>query len=708
MNLVRKIYKFLVIGLLLLPIICISEESVLQVKSITLSETDIMVMVGQSKTIKAAIEPTNAKSKDLLWSSTEESIATVINGRIEGKSNGECDILCKSNDGSELTAICHVQVKTEAKSITFAEKKITLVAGIEDASTTKIIYNINPENASWQEVSWSSSNEAIVSVDANGYAIGLNPGTARVTVQVVQPTRTIRAQIPISVIHAVENISLSKTELSIPINKRDRINASVLPANAGNKKLLWESSDESIATVDNGSVLAIGVGECDIVCKTTDGSGVETSCHVCVTQPVEKIYVESNKVIVPAQGSIQPEILFEPKNASDKSLIWKSSNESICTVNQNGIIYGLKPGNCQVTIKTKDGSNKTITLSVHVSTLDLKEHKYDVLLTNPARADFIPIDYRGLDVSEFDLEVDNKSALSDYFLAYSGGLYITPAKEGDVLVTIYKKSDKNDYTKYRLHVFNREKERASVKLNNVWLKINYNLNFFFSKYDIDVFLDDTQKLERMENGKSYKWSALAVEPGIHKLAFYKADDRTLSNEIELNINGQTNEIINVWAKRDRIEIKAEETPRNKKVEDKLQSKVASYDSIVLKLKKQYDYIGTYTNTVHEKYSMVYVRILLLGKDNEKYIFLKGKKKKMASKWDQTIKEGLYIGNISIIGSTLYAVDRYDGFHISSHSSDDKAYVFKDFRQLDSSGIEIYMSYAYPELYSTVANIMKKW
>ncbi len=82
-----------------------------KVTSITLSETDKTLTVGETFELVATVLPENAYDKSLIWSSDNEEIATVSNGVITAMSPGECDITCASSDGSKISAICHISVQ---------------------------------------------------------------------------------------------------------------------------------------------------------------------------------------------------------------------------------------------------------------------------------------------------------------------------------------------------------------------------------------------------------------------------------------------------------------------------------------------------------------------------------------------------------------------------------------------------------------------
>ena len=82
---------------------------------------------------------------------------------------------------------------------------------------------------------------------------------------------------------AVSNIELNKTELSVKVGETTQLSATVLPADATNKAVVWESSNTNVATVnETGNVTPLTVGTCTITCSATDGSDVKAECQVTV------------------------------------------------------------------------------------------------------------------------------------------------------------------------------------------------------------------------------------------------------------------------------------------------------------------------------------------------------------------------------------------------------------------------------------------
>ncbi len=188
-------------------------------------------------------------------------------------------------------------------------------------------------------------------------------------------------------------ITLDKSDISLnAIGQSVSLTATILPTTVTNKNINWTSSDVKIASVVNGSVTSIGVGECDITAMATDGSGVFAKCHV-----VSKISnvaitdISLNKTTLSLfKGGASEQLIatITPTNATNKTLTWNSDNSSVATVNLNGIVTPVGLGNATISATATDASGKFATCLVNVvedvvliKTIDVAA-SYTVMLTN--------------------------------------------------------------------------------------------------------------------------------------------------------------------------------------------------------------------------------------------------------------------------------------------------------------------------------------
>lgn len=164
---------------------------------------------------------------------------------------------------------------------------------------------------------------------------------------------------------AVSGVALNKKVATINVGKKVTVKATVTPANADNKTLVWTSSNTKIATVSNGVVKGVKAGRVIITAKTTDGSNISATCTVTVKQPVTRISL-SKKATMYTGKKITLKAKVNPANASNKALTWKSSNTKIAKVASNGVVTGVKAGRVKITATAKDGSRKSATCTVTV------------------------------------------------------------------------------------------------------------------------------------------------------------------------------------------------------------------------------------------------------------------------------------------------------------------------------------------------------
>lgn len=166
----------------------------------------------------------------------------------------------------------------------------------------------------------------------------------------------------------VTDVSLDKTTLSLDTGKTGQLKATVAPANATDKTVVWSSTDGTVATADNGKVVAKKAGKTTIKATTKDGNKV-AQCGVTVTNPVvhpASVSLDKSEVSVQEGATAQLKATVKPDNATNKGVNWKSGNEATFTIDGNGKITGVKAGQATAVVTTKDGS-KTAECKVTVT-----------------------------------------------------------------------------------------------------------------------------------------------------------------------------------------------------------------------------------------------------------------------------------------------------------------------------------------------------
>ena len=171
------------------------------------------------------------------------------------------------------------------------------------------------------------------------------------------------------IIIVVENITLDKTTLEMTLGDDPvTLTTTITPENATDKSLIWSSSDERVATVDeNGKVTAIGAGNATITVKTKDGEKTAT-CEVTVKAKViavTDVTLDKSSLELTEGDSEILTAIIAPDNASNKEVTWESDKTSVATVDENGKVTAIGAGTATITVKTKDGE-KTATCDLTV------------------------------------------------------------------------------------------------------------------------------------------------------------------------------------------------------------------------------------------------------------------------------------------------------------------------------------------------------
>lgn len=267
-------------------------------RSIDLTGTDGYVMVGKQIKLTASVNVNSddaPKKTSLMWESADTTIAKVTNGAVTGVSAGTTTIRASAKDDPSIYSEYSIEVRTPVKSIKIDPPKAQLIVGsTEDKATTKLKAIITPENAYYQNTTWSSSDESIIKIEDDGTVKALAKGTAKITAISKEPGSKAKAVATITVGQAVEKITLDQSTITLVSGKSIAIKSNVYPSNASNKKLEWVSNNESIASVNkNGQIKGINGGETTITAKATDGSGITANIVVKVIKPVLHVSIDS-------------------------------------------------------------------------------------------------------------------------------------------------------------------------------------------------------------------------------------------------------------------------------------------------------------------------------------------------------------------------------------------------------------------------------
>ena len=345
------------------------------------------VYVGGTVTLEPTVEKVLDTAPDVtrfVWSSSDESVATVAaNGAVRGVGKGEAIITCTAADSEFIFAETKVEAVLPVSGLAIPEqiKNALIFEGKDNGVQLSCV--VSPEDAWCQDVVWSSSNEAIATVDENGYVSLVAPGNVTISVKSQDSFSAApkEARLALTVQQAASSITLDQT--SVVMNKGSylALKASILPENTSNKSLVWESSAPEIVTVANGQLRAVACGKATITCTAADGGGAQTSCEVEVIQMVTGIRILDVKQpqTLDMNSSLKLKTDITPADATNKKLTWSSSDKTIVTVSDTGEIKAVGGGTAVITCTAADGSGKTASVTVFVPSIAVTRDEYTVV-----------------------------------------------------------------------------------------------------------------------------------------------------------------------------------------------------------------------------------------------------------------------------------------------------------------------------------------
>ena len=345
------------------------------VESVSLTPTELTLTEGDNTTLSYSVSPSNASVKDVTWTTSASSVATVSNnGRVDAVAEGTALITVKTSDGNK-TASCAVTVKAKVISVTGVSLDKTSLT-LTEGDVQELIATVTPSDATNKSVTWTSSNSSVASVSSAGVVAAKTAGSTTITVKTSDGSKTATCAVTVKAkTIAVTGVSLDKTSLTMTVGDTQSLVATVTPSNATNKSVTWSSNNTSVATVSSsGVVTAKATGSATITVTTNDG-GKKATCTVTVqAQIVSVTGVSLNKTsLTMTVGDTQTlTATVTPSNATDKSVTWSSSNTSVATVSSSGVVTAIAAGSATITVTTNDGGKKaTCTAVVQAQTVSV-------------------------------------------------------------------------------------------------------------------------------------------------------------------------------------------------------------------------------------------------------------------------------------------------------------------------------------------------
>ncbi|MBD5250701.1 MAG: leucine-rich repeat protein [Barnesiella sp.] len=318
------------------------------VKEITLNSTEITIHLGATDKLTATISPEDAADKTITWSSADEEVATVDEeGTVTAVTVGETIVTATASNG--VKAECKVTViPVVATGLEMSVTEMDLFVG----ASNELDAIIEPENTTDKTVTWSSSDEAIVTVDSEGNVTALAVGTATITAT-SHNGLTATCVVTVKPI-AAEGVTLDHDTLELTEGDTETLTATVIPETTTDKTVTWTSSNVAVVTVDeNGFVTAVAEGEATITAACGD---VKAECAVTVSKkviPAEGITLSSESEKLTIGDTVELTATVSPEGVTDPTVTWNSSDDAVATV-ENGLVTAEAEGEATITATCGD------------------------------------------------------------------------------------------------------------------------------------------------------------------------------------------------------------------------------------------------------------------------------------------------------------------------------------------------------------------
>lgn len=329
---------------------------------------------GQELTIQQFTKGVFVDSKEACTITSSNLAAVSITGdKIKAGTKGQMATLTLKAGTTTKTIKVYTTDETgkiPTQAVVLNKTFVTLNPG--KTEQLKITYLPDYATASIGTVKWTSSNEAVVTVDAAGKLTAKTAGKAIIT------AITSDGNVMYCIV-TVENIKVSKititttTSNKIATGKKVTLKATVTPSNAYNKGVTWKSSNTKVATVSSSGVVTtkkkMGGKTVTITATAKDGSGKKASYKIYVKKGiVKKVYISGVKS-VKAGKKLYLKGKTSASSGANRTLKWSSSNTKYAKVSSKGTVTTYKAGkkkSVKITARAVDGSGKSKTVTIKI------------------------------------------------------------------------------------------------------------------------------------------------------------------------------------------------------------------------------------------------------------------------------------------------------------------------------------------------------
>ena len=265
---------------------------VVPLTSLSVSPASKTLSPGETLTLTKTVTPKDATNATVIYASTDPSVAKVSDsGVVTAVAGGHCYITVRSRNRDMMTS-CYITVDEKVKKIKLNKKSRIMKRGSKYALSA----TITSATATNKEVSFSSSNKKVATVNQKGVITAKNYGTAVITCSSMDGSGK-KATCKVTVRRYISKLTLNHTQYTMKPKQKMTLTAKIQPINADQKALSYTSSNKAVASVSKkGVVTAKRIGSCTITVKAKDGSGKKTRCRITVKRELTDKDITGNKI----------------------------------------------------------------------------------------------------------------------------------------------------------------------------------------------------------------------------------------------------------------------------------------------------------------------------------------------------------------------------------------------------------------------------
>ena len=354
-------------------------EKIYPVIGVTLNKTSATLTEGEELTLAATISPDNATNKNLTWSSSNSSVASVVNGKVKALKAGYTTVSVKTEDGNK-TANCDITVvePPKATSLSLSESFINGYIYRDHSKLYRVSVSAYPSNAV-TDYEWSSSNTRVAKVEGSGNSAEIyteDYGESTITVTEKRTGLSASMTIHTLVEDFAWNESTSETMYGYPmitvyLNEEHRLNYSYSPSYATKifsdlKQFVFYENNyvvdaPTVVSISEDGVITglkagvIGIKPTGLVVKAAETGRLYIKVKDRYT-PVTGISLNKTYLSMTQYDTETLSVTISPSDATDKSVTWVSDNPSVAKVDSNGLVTAVSGGSAVITVRSEDSS----------------------------------------------------------------------------------------------------------------------------------------------------------------------------------------------------------------------------------------------------------------------------------------------------------------------------------------------------------------